>query len=57
MCGPPVLASLWRDARKGSRVESTYDPHLSLVTPLTPEGCQGCPGEDWRWCYVYEAYV
>jgi hypothetical protein len=57
MCGPPVLASLWRDARKGSRVESTYDPHLSLVTPLTPEGCQGCPGEDWRWCYVDEAYV
>jgi Zn-finger in ubiquitin-hydrolases and other protein len=106
MCGPPVPASLWRDARKGSRVEPTYDPHLSLVrpvTPLTPEGCQECleigspwvhlrlcltcghvgccdssplrharahayaighpivqsfePGEDWRWCYVDEAYV
>jgi hypothetical protein len=80
-----------------------YDPHLSLVTPLTPEGCQECleigsprvrlrlcmtcghvgcfgssplrhararacatghpivqsfeRGEDWRWCYVDEAYV
>jgi hypothetical protein len=102
MCGPRVLASLGRDARKGSRVDSTYDPHLSLVrlvTPVTPEGCRECleigstwvhlrlcptcghvgccdssplrhararacaigqsfePVEDWRWCYVDEAYV
>jgi hypothetical protein len=39
MCGPPVLASLWRDARKGSRVESTYDPHLSLCLTYGHVGC------------------
>jgi hypothetical protein len=50
-------------------VSTTLDPHLSLVRPVAPQTPGHAyaighpivgplePGEDWRWCYVDEAYV
>ncbi|WP_260609827.1 hypothetical protein [Streptomyces sp. WAC06614] len=34
------------------------DPHLAMVSPVTPRTPQGFqPGEDRRWCFVHEVLV